>query len=89
MPYPTNAYLPPSVRCHLPEHAQDIYHEAFNHAYAAHTGEGVGRKGPRIGDWQTRRSYKLMPEPFRSEPFDRSCAPVSANICDSGRSGAR
>ena len=50
MPYPTNAYLPPSVRCHLPEHAQDIYHEAFNHAYAAHTDEGVGRKGPRIGD---------------------------------------
>ena len=34
MPYGVNADLPPSVRSHLPEHAQDIYREAFNHAYA-------------------------------------------------------
>jgi cation transport regulator len=32
MPYATNADLPPSVRHHLPEHAQDIFREAFNHA---------------------------------------------------------
>lgn len=36
MPYAANADLPPSVRNHLPPHAQDIYREAFNHAYAAH-----------------------------------------------------
>jgi cation transport regulator len=35
-PYDINADLPPSVRDHLPEHAQDIFREAFNHAYAAH-----------------------------------------------------
>ena len=28
-----------SVRNHLPAHAQDIYREAFNHAYGAHAGE--------------------------------------------------
>ena len=39
MPYPTNADLPRSVQAHLPEHAQDIYREAFNHAYAAHASE--------------------------------------------------
>ena len=39
MPYATNADLPPSVRNHLPDHAQDIYREAFNHAYAAHEGD--------------------------------------------------
>ncbi len=33
MPYDTNEALPPSVRAHLPEHAQDIYREAFNHAW--------------------------------------------------------
>jgi len=33
MPYPTNEHLPPSVRVHLPPHAQDIYREAFNHAW--------------------------------------------------------
>jgi cation transport regulator len=33
MPYLTNDDLPLSVRQHLPEHAQDIYREAFNHAW--------------------------------------------------------
>ena len=33
MPYPTNQELPPAVRNHLPEHAQDIYRQAFNHAW--------------------------------------------------------
>ena len=33
MPYATNEDLPPAVRAHLPEHAQDIYREAFNHAW--------------------------------------------------------
>lgn len=39
MPYRTNADLPPAVRDHLPERAQDIYREAFNHAFAAHAGD--------------------------------------------------
>ena len=39
MPYRINNDLPPSVRDHLPDHAQDIYREAFNHAFAAHAGE--------------------------------------------------
>ncbi len=33
MPYPINEDLPPSVRNHLPPHAQDIYREAFDHAW--------------------------------------------------------
>jgi cation transport regulator len=32
VPYRVNADLPPSVRDHLPEHAQDIFREAFNAA---------------------------------------------------------
>ncbi|MFO1080217.1 MAG: ChaB family protein [Reyranellaceae bacterium] len=36
MPYPANEWLPPSVRLHLPPHAQDIYRQAFNHAWASH-----------------------------------------------------
>jgi len=34
MPYPENQDLPPSVRAHLPVHAQDIFRAAFNHALA-------------------------------------------------------
>lgn len=33
MPYFVNEDLPPAVRRHLPEHAQEIYREAFNHAW--------------------------------------------------------
>jgi cation transport regulator len=33
MPYERISDLPDSVRHHLPEHAQQIYREAFNHAW--------------------------------------------------------
>jgi len=33
MPYSSNADLPDRVRNHLPDHAQSIFREAFNHAY--------------------------------------------------------
>jgi cation transport regulator len=39
MPYSQNLDLPPAIRSHLPPHAQDIYREAFNHAFAAHAGD--------------------------------------------------
>ena len=33
MPYPTTQDLPDSVQHVLPDHAQSIYKEAFNHAW--------------------------------------------------------
>lgn len=33
MPYSTNDDLPMSVQRELPEHGQDIFREAFNHAW--------------------------------------------------------
>ena len=33
MPYKSTSELPESVRTALPDHAQDIYKEAFNSAY--------------------------------------------------------
>jgi cation transport regulator len=38
MPYASTEELPPSVRAHLPPHAQDIYRGAFNHAWATYAG---------------------------------------------------
>jgi len=58
MPYRVNSDLPPSVRHHLPEHAQDIYREAFNHAYAAHSGESGQEKRAHMIAWAAvKRSY--------------------------------
>jgi cation transport regulator len=39
MPYRADQDLPSSVRRHLPPHAQEIYRAAFNHAFAARTGD--------------------------------------------------
>jgi cation transport regulator len=39
MPYAANHDLPTPVRSHLPAHAQDIYREAFNNAFAQHEGD--------------------------------------------------
>jgi len=58
MPYRVNADLPTSVRKHLPKNAQDIYREAFNHAYAAHAGECDREKRAQVIAWAAvKRSY--------------------------------
>jgi cation transport regulator len=36
MPYRINEDLPPGVRHHLPPHAQSIYRESFNRAWASY-----------------------------------------------------
>jgi cation transport regulator len=58
MPYRTNADLPLSVSRHLPDHAQDIYRKAFNHAYAAHSGEGRQEEAAHRIAWvAVKRTY--------------------------------
>ena len=43
MPYALNEDLPPSVRRHLPPHAQDIFRSAFNHAWETYGGAEPAR----------------------------------------------
>ena len=58
MPYPSNADLPPAVAEHLPDHAQSIYREAFNHAFAAHEGDPRQEEAAhRIAWGAVKRSY--------------------------------
>jgi cation transport regulator len=58
MPYQRNADLPPSVRGHLPDHAQDIYREAFNHAYSQLAGEHDRERRAHMIAWAAvKRSY--------------------------------
>jgi cation transport regulator len=65
MPYLDNSDLPPSVRDHLPPHAQDIFRETFNAAWARHDGDdgsafriawaAVKRSYEKAGDTWVRR----------------------------------
>jgi len=44
MPYRSIADLPDNVRDNLPEHAQEIYQEAFNNAYEEYKDRGDERE---------------------------------------------
>ena len=58
MPYRFNEDLPSSLRSHLPEHAQAIYREVFNHAFAAHAGEADREQRAHMIAWAAvKRSY--------------------------------
>jgi cation transport regulator len=58
MPYRTNDDLPPAVQRHLPPHAQDIYREAFNHAFFAHAADPRQDKAAHRIAWAAvKRSY--------------------------------
>ncbi len=59
MPYSTNADLPPSVRNNLPFHAQDIYREAFNHAFTQHFNDPRREEASHRIAWAAvKRSYE-------------------------------
>ena len=58
MPYRTNDDLPLPVQTHLPPHAQDIYREAFNHAFEAHAGDPRQEEAAHRIAWAAvKRSY--------------------------------
>ncbi|MCL2452409.1 MAG: ChaB family protein [Alphaproteobacteria bacterium] len=44
MPYASNEDLPPSVRSHLPPHAQDIFRAAFNNAFEEYGADPLGEE---------------------------------------------
>lgn len=61
MPYATNNDLPPAIQRRLPDHAQDIYREAFNHAYEAHRGDPQREeRAHRIAWAAVKRMYEKV-----------------------------
>jgi cation transport regulator len=60
MPYRVNTDLPLNLRRRLPPHAQDIYREAFNHAWEAY-GEDESRAF-RIAWAAVKKEYERTDE---------------------------
>lgn len=69
MPYAMNDDLPPSVRDHLPSHAQDIFREAFNHAFDRYDEATAFR----IAWAAVKRSYEKVGSEWvpRGQPWTR------------------
>ena len=58
MPYASNTDLPFPVRKHLPSHAQTIYREAFNHAFASYADDRRQEEIAHRTAWAAvKRSY--------------------------------
>ena len=56
MPYGSNDELPPAVANHLPSHAQDIFREAFNHAWDEYGGDE--ERAFRVAWAAVKRKYR-------------------------------
>ena len=62
MPYASNDHLPPSVRDYLPRHAQDIYREAFNHAWVSYAHSARQEQiAHRVACAAVKRQYHKAP----------------------------
>jgi cation transport regulator len=58
MPYATNQDLPPAVQIHLPLHGQDIYRQAFNHAWVEYADDPRREETAHRVAWAAvKRSY--------------------------------
>jgi cation transport regulator len=59
VPYDPIAELPRSVRDHLPEHAQTIYREAFNHAWQQYAHDPAHEEIANRVSWSAvKRKYR-------------------------------
>ncbi|HWE17492.1 MAG TPA: ChaB family protein [Hyphomicrobiaceae bacterium] len=63
MPYASNDDLPPAIRRHLPEHAQDIFREAFNNAWRTYGAREPYRReeiAHRVAWAAVKKSYRKV-----------------------------
>lgn len=58
-PFPTSADLPGTIQRRLPERAQDIFREAFNHSFDEH---GDQEHAVRMAWGAVKRGYEEMPD---------------------------
>ncbi len=61
MPYTAITDLPIPVRRHLPEHAQEIYRGAFNHAWQSYAGDAAREEiAHRVAWAAVKRRYRKV-----------------------------
>jgi cation transport regulator len=66
MPHANNSDLPASVRAPLPAHAQDIFREAFSHAFVQHGGDEPAAF--RIAWGAVKRGYEKVGSEWEPKP---------------------
>jgi cation transport regulator len=65
MPYHSNADLPTGVKNHLPPHAQDIFREAFNHAWEQYADPEKRKLGGTQEDAARRVAWAAVKKKYK------------------------
>ena len=60
MPYASVADLPPSIREHLPPHAQEIFLQAFNHAWEEYASPSKRYAGSSLEETAMRVAWAAV-----------------------------
>jgi cation transport regulator len=71
MPYQTTTDLPESVKNSLPEHAQAIYKEAFNHAWQAYKDPAERRDDASREEVSHRVAWSAVKEKYHKDEDGR------------------
>jgi cation transport regulator len=72
MPYLLNEDLPPSVRRHLPPHAQDVFRSAFNHAWESYGGaepDRIEEIAHRVAWAAVKKRYRKVGDAWMPRDF--------------------
>ncbi|ACE05733.1 MAG: ChaB family protein [Candidatus Amoebophilus sp.] len=65
MPYKHNSELPKNVTNNLPEHAQDIYRAAFNHAWEEYEDPSKRREGSSREEVARRVAWSAVEKKYK------------------------
>ncbi len=71
MPYKTLTELPESVRDNLPEHAQEIYKEAFNSAWEEYANPAARRDGASQEEVAHRVAWAAIKQKYEKDEHGR------------------
>jgi cation transport regulator len=71
MPYKTLTELPESVRDNLPEHAQEIYKEAFNSAWEEYANLAARRDGASQEEVAHRVAWAAVKQKYEKDEHGR------------------
>jgi len=67
MPYKSIGDLPESIRNHLPEHAQEIYLEAFNHAWEEYADPKKRRGGASLEEVTHKVAWAAVKKQYEKD----------------------
>lgn len=71
MPYKNNSELPDSIKNNLPSHAQNIYREAFNHAFIEYQDPLKRRDAASVEETARKVAWAAVKKHYHKNKFGK------------------